>query len=219
MKKSHLSLILIAITISTLETSCKKSEEETNPFGTGNGSYSFWNKSDFGVGNIDVYVDGQTVGTMSHYFPDGVDCGKSDVNFVKKAGTYSWNAASPSGATWKGSITIEEKKCSMMELTYSGGGTGGNCSNSLVGTWTRQNDGGCSNSTGMKVSFSNGRGIIQYSPSNGCQFSNGQVKWRNFNPANCTIEDLNMPSGNFVTYDVTFLGINSVRIGSITYSK
>jgi hypothetical protein len=173
------------------------------------------------VGNINIFVGGISAGTMSHYYPDGVSCGKADVNVVKKAGTYSWYATSSGGASWNGSINIEEGKCQLMELTGGGGGGGGGngCNYSLNGIWTRKNDGACTGAAGLKVFFSGGQGSIQSAPSNSCGFVTGQVKWRNFNPGSCTIEDLNMPTGNYLSYSVTFTDQNTIRIGSVTYTK
>lgn len=106
---------------------CKK--DTVNPFGGEKGQITFYTGSDLGVGNITVYIEGSEVGTMSHYFTGGPDCGSGDVNVVKDAGTYNWNATSQGGATWSGNISFLKGECRTMELTLGGNTLAGNPGN------------------------------------------------------------------------------------------
>src|ERR1043165_2485669 len=112
MKRVFKVLVLAGLVLTAV--SCKKEEKEpevTNPYGEGNGQYTFYTLTDLGHGNIDVYVSGQAVGKISHYHSSGVSCGGGDVNVTRSAGSYDWNAVAQDGATWNGSIDISEGTC------------------------------------------------------------------------------------------------------------
>ena len=85
--------------------------------GNGTGKATFWTQSDFGCGNITVYVS-NTSGTISGYFSSGnPGCNAdSSANFQLSPGTYDWTA-SCSNYNWSGTITINEDNCSTMQLT------------------------------------------------------------------------------------------------------
>ena len=114
-------LWLVSAVVAFLLSACAK--DSTNPYGANNGQYMFWVRSNLGIGHIDMALDNQPVGTITHYYDNGVDCGKADVNVTKPAGTYSWSAKAQNGTTWGGTVTVEEGKCNQQEL--AGGGTGG----------------------------------------------------------------------------------------------
>jgi hypothetical protein len=126
MKKAFAFLFLITFFLA--QNSCRREDMNPtpdpapNPYGTGNGQFSFWIKSDLQTGNISIYVEGESVGTISHYHAGGITCGSGDVNFIKPAGSYNWNATAVNGATWSGTLNIGDGTCNKMELTLSGGG-------------------------------------------------------------------------------------------------
>jgi len=186
--------------------------------GGGNGNVSFWVKTDLGCGNITVNVNGQS-GSITGYNTNGVsDCSVSGgANFTLPAGNYNYTASCSGGVSWSGTITVTAGGCLLQQLT--GSTTASGCNYSLDGTWTRQNDGGCPNSTGMKIYFSNGQGVIQSAASNTCGFYTGQVKWKNFNSSSCTIDDLIMPTDNYSSYSISFVNSSSFKIGSVTYTR
>jgi hypothetical protein len=105
--------------------SCTKETTTTQAPAT-TGSATFFAKSDLGAGNITVSVNGQVVGTISHYYPSGVTCGSSDVNIEEPAGTYSWTAVGANGSpAWSNTVTITNGACVPIELTNNGGSSGG----------------------------------------------------------------------------------------------
>lgn len=128
MKKTIISITFFSLFISGLLVCCKK--DTTNPFGGEKGQVTFYTESDLGVGNITVTVDGSEVGTMSHFFSGGVDCGSGDVNVVKDAGTYNWSATSQSGGSWTGgTVTFIKGKCQTLPLTTGSNVLAGNPGN------------------------------------------------------------------------------------------
>lgn len=117
MKKIALPVILLSTLLAILN-SCKK--EESNPFGKGNGQTTFWiSVHDTASGRINVSIDNQLVGTISHYYTSalGPDCGKADVNPINSAGSHFLNAVANNGHTWSGSFNVEEGKCDAIQLT------------------------------------------------------------------------------------------------------
>ncbi len=85
--------------------------------GNGNGKATFWTQSDFGCGNITVYIS-NTSGTISGYYSTGnPGCNAgSSANFNLPPGSYEWTA-SCSQYNWSGTITINADSCSTMQLT------------------------------------------------------------------------------------------------------
>jgi hypothetical protein len=220
MKKLLGMLLLLAVSV-TYYSCVEVEEEEPNPYGSGKGQLTFWTQSDLGVGNVNIYVSNQSAGTVSHYHANGVDCGMGDVNLVETAGTYNWKAIGTTGQIWSGIISIEAGKCQKIQLTGSNGGNNGDCNYSLNGNWKRQS-GGAVDCPGEVVHFNGSQGSVTFSP-NGCRFSVGNVKWKNYNAANCSIEVLfKDQNGGNPYYDigsVEFRSANEVMIGSVLYKK
>ncbi len=88
-----------------------------NGNGNGTGKATFWTQSDFGCGNISVYIS-NTSGTISGYFSGGnPGCeANASANFQLTPGTYEWTA-SCGNYNWNGNITVNEGSCSTMQLT------------------------------------------------------------------------------------------------------
>ncbi len=105
------------------------------------GTYTFWIRSDLGVGNIQVSLDNSNVGTISHYDVDGVTCGKGDVNVEKPAGVYSYVATGDNGTKWTGTATFENGECFRKELILSGNGSGSGSGTGQAVFWTSQSNG------------------------------------------------------------------------------
>lgn len=117
---SKVLCIIILTTLLLFTYACNgdsfiQGESQVN--GSNYGTYTFWVRSDLGVGKINVVVDNLSVGTVINYNSGGIVCGSGDVNVVKKAGTYNWSARSTNGTIWSGSITFTDGVCQKMELT------------------------------------------------------------------------------------------------------
>jgi len=86
-------------------------------YASSTGEAMFWTDADYGVGYIDVYVDGLYEGQITGFYSSGVpDCGASGcVTIERDPGTYSYNAAA-GGTTWSGSVTITAGGCYTMRL-------------------------------------------------------------------------------------------------------
>jgi hypothetical protein len=96
-----------------------------HPFGAGKGQVTVYIATDLGLGVINCAIDGQNVGTISHYSATTA-CGSGDVNVILSAGSHTFSGSSQSGAvTWNFTFTITEDQCLPRSLTYSGGGGGG----------------------------------------------------------------------------------------------
>jgi hypothetical protein len=127
-----ISILLLVIFGLITINSCKKEEDPkpTNPFGNGNGQCTFWIESNLELGNISVFIENESVGTITRYHPNGITCGKGDVNVIKNAGTYNWSAKSPTGTSWSGVMTISEGECKTILVGDGGsnddGGSGDN---------------------------------------------------------------------------------------------
>lgn len=200
-----------------LLVACAKPKDDNASVNTGN--YTIWAKSDLGFGKISVYIDNAFSGTISHYHAQGITCGSGDVNIKKSEGTYAFSAKGETGGNWNGTISFENGQCKTLELTGTNPGTSG-CNYNMTGTWVRQNDGGCTNCSGMQIVFSGGQGVIQNVSSNNSQkFYTGQVKWKNFNPSNCTMDDLFMPNPAYNNVQISFTNSTTLNIGSIVYKK
>ena len=72
----------------------------------GTGKISFWSNMKSG-GNINIYVEGNYIGTLTSYFNNGTPiCGQSGtVTFEYKPGTYNYKATNNNGS-WSGTISI-----------------------------------------------------------------------------------------------------------------
>lgn len=88
------------------------------------GEAIFWTDADYGVGTIDVSVEGTFVGTITSYSNYIPDCGESGfVTITRDVGTYSFSAEAQDGTKWSGgSITINKNDCSTMRLYVSKSG-------------------------------------------------------------------------------------------------
>ncbi len=90
----------------------------SNPETTG--KISFWTNIKRS-GNMNVYLDGNYIGTLSSYFDEGTPaCGQHGTITVSRApGTYNFYAVSEgsfSTKTWKGTITVTAGGCSLQGL-------------------------------------------------------------------------------------------------------
>jgi hypothetical protein len=94
----------------------------------------------------------------------------------------------------------------------------------LEGVWIRTANGpnGSPGCLGERVDYKNSLGIILSKPS-GCLFIVGNVKWKNFNAAACTIENLytgRTPNTfDFTEGTIKFINANNVEIHGETYTK
>lgn len=105
---------------------CTK-KDVTPPPPPDTGSLTVYSKSDLGAGNIEVFIDNVSAGTVSHFSPNGVTCGSGDVNIKKPAGNYTLTAKGTNGKTWGPvTIAIENGACKSFELTTNStvGGSG-----------------------------------------------------------------------------------------------
>jgi hypothetical protein len=93
--------------------------------GSQTGQVLFWTRSDLGVGNESVYVNGSYAGQITGFYSGGApSCGATRCVTVTLApGTYSWNATASGGTTWSGSVTITAGGCFKEELSLTSGGT------------------------------------------------------------------------------------------------
>ncbi|WP_432413009.1 hypothetical protein [Rasiella sp. SM2506] len=83
------------------------------------GKVKFWRQTDLGCGIITVNLSGEGSASISGYFSNGPgDCGNYTWggNFDDLApGTYSFTA-SCSGASWSGTVGIDENRCTLFQL-------------------------------------------------------------------------------------------------------
>lgn len=217
-KVLYLSVIAILAAIALYACTREDVVEENNT-----GTISFFTKSD--LGNIDIFIEGKKVGTIRHYHADGITCGQADVNVKENEGTRSFTAASTNGTTWASSVTFTAGVCNTMELTGSNGGGGNtNCKQySLVGKWLRTNS--SDNPACVRnevITFNGSTGTV--TSSTGCCFPVGDVKWKSYNPNNCTIYTLSRGEtdcsiGAYNLRAVIFSGNNYVAIGNVGYTR
>lgn len=83
------------------------------------GENVFWTNADYNVGEIDVSVEGKSVGAITGYLATGLPkCGDEGfVTYKNVPGTYQYHAQSADGNwEWKGSITIEMNRCKTLLL-------------------------------------------------------------------------------------------------------
>ncbi len=89
-----------------------------NPYGGNLGLVTFWNSVD--IGYTDIYIDGEFVGMIQYYFPDGITCDRETaVNVFQPAGSHLLTADSPKGYHWESYITFSEGTCRTIELTIN----------------------------------------------------------------------------------------------------
>lgn len=135
MKTSLVRLAVYCLLLSPILSSSTCSSSDPSP---SMGTFTYFMRSDLGVGNVDIYLDNEKVGTISHiYVPD---CGNGDVNAKRKSGTYDLLAVGGTGKRWVGTSVFENGRCLSQEITNGssgsgGGGGGGGSSSSCKGTW------------------------------------------------------------------------------------
>ncbi|MFB6320637.1 PKD domain-containing protein [Saccharicrinis sp. FJH54] len=89
-----------------------------NPYGGNMGLLTVWNKIDLGYTSI--YLDGDYVGTIQKYFPDGISCDDGNaVNVFRPEGTYTLTAESPKGYKWETEIEFKQGECLSLEFIVS----------------------------------------------------------------------------------------------------
>lgn len=95
---------------------------------------SFFTKTDFGFGKINLYEGTQPglgYGTISTLYTNGITCGASN-NTVKIAPrTLNWVGEAENGIKWAGTVQLEAGKCYAIELTRT------NIINGIVTFWTK----------------------------------------------------------------------------------
>lgn len=158
---------------------------DTNVYGTGNGKITFFRTEQI-TGLVVIRVSNYQL-TDSIVWQVTPDCDTNvAVSKILKAGSYS---VSIEGAVFlcNYNVTVEEKKCKLLNYT--------NCNNGYVGcytlngTWLRTADGPCPNCAGLKIQFTDGVGEVVYTPQ-GCRFPLGDIKWKDFNLSDCTVNDV-----------------------------
>lgn len=146
---------LLVSVIYLILAACQK-DENSEPFGAGNGQYTFYTTNDLGMGSINILIDNVNVGTINHYSPGGVSCGSGDVNVIKTAGSHTFYARAQSGTTWSGTLNFLEDICQIAELTGNGQINNGNNGTNTGCGWDKGNliqvvsstSGGASNCNG-----------------------------------------------------------------------
>ena len=175
-----------------------------------------------GTGDLDLYVRRGQTPTESTY-----DCQSSGGDNDERC-----ELDSPAEGTWYIMLQgFEAYSGATLTATVTTGGTGGQAAvcggtqgTTLTGDWRRAGDFGAPNAAGMLVRHQGGRsgsGIIVENPGTG--FALGEVKWRNFNASNCTIESLfTNETGTTQEYRSTPLSLNAAEtqltIGAAIYN-
>ncbi len=120
MKMKKINYLLFAVLL--LLAACKKKDDTPNPYGGNNGRVAFLLIGDYGVGDVTIYLDGTSLGKITHYSTVGSsECDNDlDVHTLKEAGTYNWEARAANGDSWNGTITIAKGICSAVEVTIPG---------------------------------------------------------------------------------------------------
>lgn len=168
------------------------------------------------MGFIEVFVDNVSRGTITQANSD-VECGAGEVNVILPEGDHQFEARGSQGGLWSSTLTWTEGKCKRLKLTNN---SNTNDCQSLDGIWERRSDGVCSGCAGMTIQVSNGVGsITNVSSTNEAGFYAGQIKFKDFNTSDCTLNELMMPVGNYTPSDVNFTSATSVSIGGNTYDK
>lgn len=118
MKKAYYLVFALFIVLA----SCKKKDETPNPYGGNNGRVAFLLNGNYGVGDVTVYLDGTSLGKITHYSVVGSsECDNDlDVHTIKEAGSYAWEARAANGDSWSGTVTIAKGICSAVEIVIPG---------------------------------------------------------------------------------------------------
>ena len=89
-----------------------------NPYGGTQGILTIGATED--IGYTDVKIDGEDVGTISNYWPDGFTCEQPRaLNLSRSDGSYTLTAESNLGYYWEGTITFIQGTCDTIELLLS----------------------------------------------------------------------------------------------------
>jgi len=89
-----------------------------NPYGGTQGILTIGATED--IGYTDVKIDGEDVGTISNYWPDGFTCEQPRaLNLSRSDGSYTLTAESNLGYYWEGTITFIQGTCDTVELLLS----------------------------------------------------------------------------------------------------
>lgn len=195
---------------------------DTNIYGAGNGKITFYRTEQIN-GTVIIRISGSEF-IDSLVWQSAPNCDTNiSVSKILKAGTYNVNIEG-SVFLCNYNITVEEKKCKLINYT--------NCNNgyvgcySLNGTWLRTEDGPCPNCKGLKVQFTDGIAEVIFTPQ-GCRFPLGDIKWKDFNFSNCSVYDLARDqyggSPEYQFANITFFNKDSLNIngpsGVIPYSR
>lgn len=222
---------LLLITVSVLLVSCDSRRYPTDPtptpidsnqYGNGNGKITFYRTQPI-LGPVIIKISNQNI-TDSVVWQSPPLCDSNiSTSKILRAGDYS---VSIEGAVFlcNYNVRVEQKICKLIDYT--------NCNNGYVGcytlngTWLRTADGPCPNCEGLKIQFSNGIGEVIYTPP-GCRFPLWDIKWKDFNLANCTLLDIARDqyggSPEYQFANLTFFNKDSLIIngpsGIIPYSR
>ena len=126
----HFYFLIVATVL--VFTGCKKEEGCTNVGAINfdakaekddgtcqyNGKVTFYNEVGSGYGNVDVFINGNPIGTITldHTNPA---CGENGaVTFTAVPGAYAFTAQeeSPGSATWSGVVNITSAGCTIFKL-------------------------------------------------------------------------------------------------------
>jgi PKD repeat protein len=89
-----------------------------NPYGGNEGILTLGATED--IGYTEVKIDGEDVGTISNYWPDGLTCDQPlALNVSRSDGSYTLTAESNLGYYWEGTITFVQGTCDTVELLLS----------------------------------------------------------------------------------------------------
>ena len=93
-----------------------------NPYGGDQGILTIGATAD--IGNTEVKIDGEDVGTISNYWSGGLTCDQPlALNVSRSDGSYMLTAESNLGYYWEGTITFIQGTCDTVELLLSKKGT------------------------------------------------------------------------------------------------
>lgn len=195
---------------------------EPNPYGEGNGKITFFRTQQI-AGTVTIKISDSTL-IDTIVWQSAPNCDSNIAVYkILKAGNYSVRIE---GSTFlcDYNVTVEERKCKLLEYTNCGGGNVG-CY-ALDGLWLRTADGPCPNCGGLKVLFSGGTGEVVYTPP-GCRFPLGDIKWRDFLLSDCKVLDLARDqyggSPQYFISAITFFNKDSIILngesGIIPYSR
>lgn len=89
-----------------------------NPYGGNQGILTIGATED--IGSTEVKIDGEYVGTIANYWPDGLYCDQPRaLNVSRSDGSYTLTAVSNKGYYWEGIITFIQGTCDTVELLLS----------------------------------------------------------------------------------------------------